>query len=103
MKSMTNAERKRKAKTAKVLAGALKAVGDKPSMTLPVAVVKAMGLPKECKGGRIINDEVLDAEEGTRLCEYEKDGVAYSFGYNEGDDPFGPQQLIVITIDGTFN
>lgn len=102
MKSM-NRERARKAKAAKVLAEAIKGVGKTGSLTLPVAIVLAMGLPKECKGGRILTDEILDANEGTRICEYEKDGVTYSFAYDEGANPFGPQRMIDITIVGTFN
>lgn len=103
MKPMNRSERKQKEKAAKVLAGALKGVGQIGSISMPVAMIKAMGLPKECKGGRILDDDVLDAEEGTRTCEYEKDGVTYAFGYNEGPDPFGPQQMIEVKIVGAFN
>lgn len=88
---------------ADVLEEAFKMVGEKGSMTLPVEAVLAMGLPAKCNGGKITNDEVLDAEEGTRHCEFEKDGISYSFAYNDGPDPFGPQKMIDITIEGVFH
>jgi hypothetical protein len=91
------------AKAADVLEQAFKMVGNKSSLTLPVEIVLAMGLPSKCKGGKITHDEVLDAAEGTRYCEFEKDGISYSFAYNEGPNPFGPQKMIDITVDGVFH
>jgi hypothetical protein len=91
------------AKAADVLEDVFKLIGDKGSLTLPVEAVLAMGLPGKCKGGKITNDEVLDANEGTRHCEFDKDGISYSFAYNEGPNPFGPQKMIDITVEGVFH
>ena len=91
------------ARVADMLEDAFKMVGSKGCLTLPVEAVLAMGLPTKCKGGKITNDEVLDANEGTRHCEFEKDGISYSFAYDEGPSPFGPQKMIDITVDGVFH
>ncbi len=90
-------------KVMRMLGKAMQCIGDKPSMTLPVEQVLAMGLPHECKGGRILHDEELEGAEGGRVVEYEKDGTTYSLGYEPGEKPFAKQRFVDITIVGTFN
>ena len=89
-------------KTRKAFSGLFKLLNESQGKTVPKAKLLEMGLPYECKGGRIISDKPLP-DKGCRIVEYEVGGDRFSVGYEVGPQPFGRPEQVDITLLGTYN
>lgn len=90
-------------KTRKTFGGLFKLLDMQQGKTVPVEQLLALGLPKECRGGRIVCDQKLKGGEGGRRLEYEVAGERFAVGYDPGPKPFGKSAVVDITVLGTYN